>query len=136
MSPELVAFFIGGFIVIMTFVVLIVRKMPKRLKTVYYVRKWRDIQKMCRNQDDWSHAIIRADMLLDEALTKKKIAGKTMGERLVNAESDFSSKDIVWSAHKLAGNLRENGVKKMNETKVKDTLIAFRTALKDLGAIK
>ncbi len=135
MSPELIVALIGVFIVAITMVVVTFRKLPKRIKSVYYVQKWREIQKMCGTRDDWGHAIIHADMLLDEILLKKKFAGKTMGERLVSAQKKFSSHDSVWNAHKFANSMRENVEQKVSESRVKETLIAFRQALRDLGAL-
>lgn len=135
MSPELMVALGGAIIVAITMVVVTFRKLPKRVKSVYYVQKWREIQKMCGIKDDWGHAIIHADMLLDEILLKKKFAGKTMGERLVSAQKKFSSHDAVWNAHKFANSLRENVEQKVSESRVKEALIAFRQALRDLGAL-
>ncbi len=135
MSPELMVALGGAFIVAVTLVVVTFRKLPKRVKSVYYVQKWREIQKMCGTKDDWGHAIIHADMLLDEILLKRKFAGKTMGERLVSAQKKFSSHDAVWNAHKFANSLRENVEQRVSETRVKEALIAFRQALRDLGAL-
>lgn len=135
MSPELMIALGGATIVAITMVVITFRKLPKRIKSVYYVQKWREIQKMCGTKDDWGHAIIHADMLLDEILLKRKFAGKTMGERLVSAQKKFSSHDAVWNAHKFANSMRENVEQRVSETKVKEVLIAFRQALRDLGAL-
>ena len=135
MSPELLVALGGAIIVASTLVVVTFSKLPKRVKSVYYVQKWREIQRMCSTKDDWGHAIIHADMLLDEILLKKNFAGKTMGERLVSAQKKFSSHDAVWNAHKFANSMRENVEQKVSETRVKETLIAFRQALRDLGAL-
>lgn len=122
-------------LLVITVGILLIRKLPKRIKTSHYVRKWRDIQKLCANKSDWSHAIVHADMLLDEVLKKRKIAGKTMGERMVNAQSKFSANDAIWTAHKLANTIRQDGVQKLSESAVKDTLVAFRQAMRDMGAL-
>lgn len=135
MSPELMVALGGALIVAITLVVVTFRKLPKRVKSVYYVQKWREIQRMCSTKTDWGHAIIHADMLLDEILLKKKFAGRTMGERLVSAQRKFSSHDAVWNAHKFANSMRENVEQKVSEAKVKEVLIAFRQALRDLGAL-
>jgi len=135
MTPEAILALIGAVVIVITFVIIIVRKLPKRVKITYYVRKWREIQKLCKNKDDWSHAIIHADMLLDEVMVKKRIAGKTMGERLVSVHEVFTMNDKVWEAHKLANNLKQEGERDMNEKGVKDALIIFRQALRDMGAL-
>ncbi|MCA9324282.1 hypothetical protein KC992_04250 [Candidatus Saccharibacteria bacterium] len=135
MSPERIVALVGLLIIVLTALVIIARRLPKRIKTSIYVRKWRDIQKLCGHKDDWSHAIVHADMLLDEVLKKRKVVGKTMGERMVNAQSRFSSNDSIWNAHKLANMIRQEGTRTMKETDVKNALVAFRQALRDLGAL-
>ncbi len=136
MSPELMLVVALVTVITLFVVALAVRRLPKRVKSVQYVKKWRDIQKLCSNKDDWSHAIIHADMLLDEVLRKKKLSGKTMGERMVNAQGRFSVNDAVWDAHKLANAIRQDGTKTIKEDSVKNALVAFRQALRDLGALK
>lgn len=136
MSVEQIALVSCIGILAIVLVILILRKLPKRVKTSHYVRKWRDIQKLCGNKTDWSHAIVHADMLLDEVMKKRKITGKTMGERMVNAQTRFSANDAIWTAHKLANTIRQDGAQKLSESIVKDTLVAFRQAMRDLGALK
>jgi hypothetical protein len=73
--------------------------------------------------------------LLDDALRKKKIKGKTMGERLVNAQKIFSDNDGVWYGHKLRkkiDNIPEYTPKKQE---VKKALLGLRVGLKDIGAM-
>ncbi len=135
MSPEQVAVAIGVFIIAVTLIRMIASKLPKKLKISQFVRKWREIQKMCKKKSNWPLAVIAADELLDKALIKKRISGKSMGERLVSAQKDFTSNETVWGAHKLANNLRENDGQEIKEARVKNALVAFRTALRDLGAL-
>ena len=134
-SAETVLAIIGVAIIVVTFGVILMRKIPKRIRSAHYVKKWREIQKMCANKEDWSHAIIHADMLLDEIMMKKKIVGKTMGERMVSVQKRFSAHEAVWDAHKLANNLRQNSELKVTKPKIKSTLVAYRQALRDLGAL-
>lgn len=135
MSPERMAVYAVIFLLAILLIFNIRRKIPKRLKTRQYVKKWRDIQKLFSNKEDWAHAIVHADMLLDEVMCKKKVSGKTMGERLVNIQDRLSIHEAVWNAHKLAGAIRQEGSRQMNEDEVKNTLVAFRQALRDLGAL-
>jgi hypothetical protein len=135
MSPEKTVALLGVVIVAITLVIVIARKLPKKVKTTHYVRKWREIQKLCSNKEDWAPAIVHADMLLDEVLKKRKITGKTMGERMVNAQSRFSANDAVWSAHKLANTIRQESAKALQENDVKNALVSFRQALRDMGAL-
>jgi hypothetical protein len=136
MSPEAITIIGVVSIFVLTTLFLLLRKFPKRVKSSHYIKKWREIQKLRANKDDWPHAVVHADMLLDEVMKKKKIGGKTTGERMVNAQGKFSANDSVWNAHKLANSIRQEAEKTITESVVKDTLIAFRQALRDLGAIK
>lgn len=122
-------------LIVLIGILLVGRRLLKRVCSAYYVKKWREIQRLCVNKDDWTHAIVHADMLLDEVLKKRRIGGKTMGERLVNAQSRFSAHDAVWNAHKLANTIRQDGLDKVPESKVKETLVTIRQALRDLGAL-
>ena len=117
------------------FLLIFKKRLPKRIKTAQYTRKWRSIQRLCARKDDWAHAIVHADMLVDEVLRKRKIAGKTMGERLVNAQAKLSANEAIWDAHKFASTLRHEGARVVKESEVKEALVAFRQALRDLGAL-
>ena len=135
MSPEKIIALFGAGIITLTLIIVISRKLPKRIKSHHYVRKWRDIQKLCANSDDWSHGIVHADMLLNEVLTKKRINGKTTGERMVNAGGIFSNNDGIWNAHKLANKIKQDGAVNLKDSEVKEALIAFGQSLRDLGAL-
>lgn len=135
MTLEQIVGSFGVLIVIVTVALILLRRMPKRVQSKYYVGKWREIQKMCSNKDDWAHAVIHADMLLDEILVKRKIAGKTTGERMVSAQKRFTTNDSLWDAHKLANSLRHDAEQRITKAKIKDALVAFRQALRDLGAL-
>jgi hypothetical protein len=134
MSPEKIIAVVGVIIIIITFVVILFRKAPKRVRRHKYTTKWRDIQHLCAEQSNWPQAIMLSDLLLDDVLKRRKRDGKTMGERLVSAQKDFADNDSVWQAHKYANSVRENK-KVLNEIDVKKTLISFRQALRDLGAL-
>ncbi len=102
----------------------------------YFTKRWRDLQKLCADAATWPLAIIDADKLLDEALKKNRFKGKTMGERLVTAQRSIGDNDSVWFAHKLRNKIVHEQYDKLKERDVKEALIGFRRALKDLGALK
>ena len=105
------------------------------IKTERFQDRWKELQSLCRNKEDWSKALISADKLLDEALKKKRMSGKTMGERMVKAQRLFSDNDGVWFGHKLRNKVEADPGMKLKEDEVKSALIAIRQALKDLGAL-
>ncbi len=132
MSPESWVLVGLGVCVALASGLLLYRRWLRRSKTADYASEWRSIQKMCRNKDDWAHAIIHADMFLEQVLEQKKFAGKTMGERMVAAEKEFSKRDDIWAAHKLANSLRKDADVTMTKKKTKDALMAYQHAFKDL----
>lgn len=137
MSAESIIGIVGAAIIGLTLVVLLYKKAPKRVKRTKYTRKWRDIQQLCVNSSNWPQAIMLADQLLDNVLKRKNKTGKTMGERMVSAQNDFSNNDAVWQAHKFANFVRQtkDDGEKLKEADVKAALIAFRQALRDMGAL-
>lgn len=139
MSAETILLIIGSVIVVITvaFVVLkfVIRRAPLKPRKKVYRKKWRKLQEFCKQKETWPQALLAADNLLDKALIKKGVKGKTKGERLANAQRKLSNNDAVWNARKLCKQLLEDPSKKLREREVKNALIAFGQALKDLGAL-
>jgi len=139
MSPEVIIAIIGFVIVALTTLVVVLkftlRRAPLKPRKKSYQKRWKDLQKYCKQKETWPEAIFAADSLLDKALIKRGFKGKSMGERLVNAQRNFTDNDGLWFSHKLCKKLRDNPDIKLREREVKEALIGFRQALKDLGAL-
>lgn len=113
------------------------RVIPRRkIKPAKFKEQWTELQKFCKSKDTWPLAIINADKLLDEALKKKHLKGKSMGERMVEAQKILSDNDGAWYAHNLAKKLIDESYGRLKETEVKKSLVGFRQALRDLGALE
>lgn len=113
------------------------RLLPRRkIKPAKFKEQWKELQKFCKSKETWPLAIINADKLLDEALKKKRLKGKSMGERLVDAQKLFTDNDSVWFAHNLAKKIMAETAGKLKENEVKKSLVGFRQALRDLGALE
>jgi len=110
-------------------------KPTRKLKVERYQKRWQELQKMCSSKEEWAEAIARADKLLDEALRKKRIRGKNMGERLVKAQRMLTDNDGAWFGHKLRAKIESDPEIKLKESEVKNALVGIRQALKDLGAL-
>ncbi|HVU59241.1 MAG TPA: hypothetical protein VHC98_00140 [Candidatus Saccharimonadales bacterium] len=108
---------------------------PRELHAERFQRRWQEIQKLCAKGDTWPVAIIDADKLLDEALKGLRLKGKTMGERLVEAQRRLSDNDGVWFGHKLRNKIAHEDTPKLERKDVEAALRGFRQALKDLGAL-
>jgi hypothetical protein len=126
-----------GIIIILALIVGIglLQRRPKVLKKAYFEKRWKELQTNCRSKNTWALAVINADKLLDEALRKRRFKGKAMGERLVTAQHILTDNDGVWFSHKLRNRLVHEDDVKLKEKDVKQALLGFRRALKDLGAL-
>lgn len=116
-------------------IVLIARLKIKKDRPLKFKKKWIELQKFCASRETWPLAVINADKLLDEALKKRRFKGKSMGERMVSAQKQFSDNDRAWFAHNLAKKLIADTGTKPREADVKKALIGVRQALRDLGAL-
>ena len=139
MTPEYFIALIGAAIVGLTLAVVLIRfglrraKLKPRKKK--FDPKWKDLQKSLKDKSKWPEALQSADKLLDKALIKRGYKGQSMGERLVNAQRDFTNNDAVWFGHKLAKKNQEDPEAKLSEKDIKDALIGIRQGLRDLGAL-
>ncbi len=64
--------------------------------------EWDKIQELMSsdNENDWRIAIMNADIILDEMLTKMGYHGESVGEKLKRIEpSDFTTLNQAWEAH-------------------------------------
>ena len=62
------------------------------------------------NENDWRHAIIEADIMLDELLSVQGYHGDTVGDKLKQVErSDFNTIDLAWEAHKVRNRIAHEG---------------------------
>ena len=62
------------------------------------------------NSSDWRVAIIEADTILDEMVTKMGYIGNNLGERLKSVEpSDFETLNDAWEAHKVRNSIAHEG---------------------------
>lgn len=62
------------------------------------------------NPNDWRVAILEADIMLDELVTKMGLMGNTLGERLKQAaRGDFRTLDAAWEAHRIRNEIAHAG---------------------------
>lgn len=135
MTFEMIVALVVGIFVALIVAAIIYRKLPKKLKSEHFHENWKEVQKNCKDKNNWPQALKEADHLLDTALKKRKYNGKTMGERMVSAQRTFSNNDAVWFAHNLAKKVIADPDTRLKEADVKSALIGFRQALRDIGAL-
>lgn len=80
---------------------LIYRFMPRRISQSKFEAQWKKIQGYCKTKENWPRALEEADKLLNKALKKKRLKGKSMGEKMVSAQRLFTDNDDLWYAHNL-----------------------------------
>lgn len=134
-SWGIIAAAVGILVAIVIAGALAKRSRPK-LNQEHFLGRWQELQKLCADKNTWPLAIINADKLVDEALKKRRYKGKTMGERLVAAQHDLSANDGIWFGHKLRNKLVHEDYNIGRKTDLKDAMLGFLQALRDLGAIK
>jgi hypothetical protein len=132
-TTELIA--VLAILLLVVLVAGFLQRRPKQLKPEYFQKRWKELQVLCRAKDTWPLAVINADKLLDEALKKRRFKGKAMGERLVAAQRTLTDNDATWFGHKLRNRLVHEESVHLREKDVKQALVGFRQALKDLGAL-
>jgi hypothetical protein len=75
-------------------------------------RKWKKVidNVSSENSSEWRLAIIEADILLGELLTKSGYKGEGIGEQLKSVEpSDFHTLNEAWEAHKVRNRIAHDG---------------------------
>ena len=127
---------LGAVLLVLLLSAVVAKRRPSKLNQEQFAAKWQELQTLCADKATWPLAVINADKLVDDALKKRHYKGKTMGERLVSAQHDLSSNDTVWFGHKLRNKLVHEEYKLTNKNDVKNALLGFLQALRDLGAIK
>lgn len=136
MSPEKIAAGIVALLIFFILLIIFIRLLPRRLKTKHFVEAWKELQSKCSDKKKWPEVLKEADELLDEALRKRKIKGKTTGERMVSAQKIFTNNDAVWFGHKLYKKYQTTPNMALSQEQMKKALLGLRQALIDLGALK
>lgn len=114
----------------------LLRRRPRKLDADKFQNKWRDMQKLLVDKQQWPQAIVDADNMLADALKRRRFVGKTVGERLTKAQHDLTDNEGAWLGHKLRNKLDSDPSTKLKEKDVKAALVGIRQALKDLGAFR
>jgi len=89
------------------------------------------------NPNDWKHAIIESDIILDKALKQIGYAGASLGERLRSiTPTMLGSIDDAWEAHKVRNHIAHGGADFVLTHKVaKETIIRYERVLGELGLL-
>lgn len=89
------------------------------------------------NENDWRLAIIEADIMLDDILSKLSLPGDTIGDKLKAVErSDFTTIDNAWEAHKIRNQIAHEGPSfRLNHHEAKRVIGLFETVFNEFRVI-
>ncbi len=135
MNIGLISAIVFGLLALLIAAFIVYKRRPRKLKADKFTEDWKTLQAQCKDKANWPDVLVKADELLDKALKRRRIKGKTMGERMVSAQRLFTNNDDVWFAHNFVKKVVGGDVKRLKESDVKDALIGFRQALRDIGAL-
>src|SRR3989344_1148643 len=74
--------------------------------------RWQHIESLAgsASASEWREAIIEADILLDDTLTKNGYTSEGLGEKLKSADrTEFKTLDDAWEAHKVRNQIAHEG---------------------------
>lgn len=118
-------------------VIALAKKGPRGLDVEKYRSRWLTIEQQLKRDEPSSYqlCVLNADKLLDQALQEKGVQGTTMGERMKSLQKTWSNANNVWTAHKLRNQIAHETNVQINYDLARRALIAFKQALRDVGAI-
>ena len=125
------------FAAILFAVITLTKRGPSNLDVNKYRSKWLSIeQQLKRDETSTYHlCILNADSLLDQAMKDRGIQGAVMADRMKIMKQKWSNADSIWAAHKLRNKIAHESDVKINYENTRRALMAFKQALKDVGAI-
>jgi len=135
-----VIFFLAAILIfaaILFAVISLTKRGAQHLDVDKYRTRWMAIEHQLKREEQSSYpmSVLNADSLLDQALKEKGVQGATMGERMKQLQKTWSNANNVWGAHKLRNRIAHESDVRLDYENTRRTLMAFKQALKDVGAI-
>lgn len=101
--------------------------------------RWEHIQSLAdgASQSEWREAIIEADIMLDDVLTREGYEGDGVGEKLKAADpAQFRTLRNAWDAHKVRNQIAHEGSAfYLSETVARRALARYEAVFRELKAI-
>ena len=140
MTDQYIAIFLVGILLVggaLFTVVALTKKSGRTLNVAKYQSQWLTIENSLKsdNHATYQLAILNADKLVDAALRDRGVKGNTMGERMKSAQSIWKNPDHIWGAHKVRNRIAHEPDSEVTYDIAARSLVAYKQALKDLGAI-
>jgi hypothetical protein len=99
---------------------------------------WAKIDSYMRseNASDWKIAILEADTLLEEVITRMGFPGETFGEKLKSIHpSQFPYLDHVWEAHKFRNDIAHSSGRSLVQSEANRIIGLYERVLKELKVL-
>ena len=89
------------------------------------------------NSSDWRTAIIEADIMLEDMLTRQGYEGVGIGEMLKSVDtSDFNTLNDAWEAHKVRNQIAHQGSTfDLSDTLARRTIAHYEAVFREFRAI-
>ena len=101
--------------------------------------RWTHIETLSGSDSpsDWRTAIIEADIMLDDMLTKQGYTGDGVGEKLKSVDpADFDTLQDAWEAHKVRNQIAHQGSSfDLSETLARRTLARYESVFREFKMI-
>ncbi len=101
--------------------------------------RWERIQSLVEgaNPSAWREAIIEADIMLDDMLTRQGYVGESVGEKLKAADpGHFKTIQDAWEAHKVRNQIAHEGSSfDLTESLTRRTIARFESVLHEFKVI-
>lgn len=103
------------------------------------VPRWEHILKLSEGTSvsEWREAIIEADIMLDDLLTKQGYVGIGIGEKLKMADSErFGTLQDAWEAHKVRNQIAHEGSAfHLSDTITRRTIARYEAVFREFKVI-
>ncbi len=101
--------------------------------------RWRDVMTHVNssNANDWRQAILEADVMLDDAISKRGYTGDGVGEKMKQvAKGDINTIDDAWDAHKMRNRIAHEGSDfELSQREARRVIGLYEKVFKELGYI-
>ena len=101
--------------------------------------RWEHIESLAAgtSPSEWREAIIEADIMLDDMLTRQGYVGESVGEKLKSVEpSDFDTLQDAWEAHKVRNQIAHEGSAfNLSDTLTRRTIARYECVFREFRAI-
>ena len=103
-----------------------------------FLELWQGVLKHLEslNESEWRVAVIEADKIIDEVLTRKGFEGESVAEKMSSIEKEqMRSIDRLWEAHKARNRIVHKPDYKMEQSEVRRLISYYEEALVELGVL-